>query len=102
MCTPTRGSAMTGRDPNRYGATWAGRYPLPREEITLGEVLGQAGYRTGFFGQWHLAKLTPQGDEGFPVAKPEPQLYCAQSLFCEQLRSFSRSVGHPGDFFRPF
>jgi arylsulfatase A-like enzyme len=30
------------------------RVDLPLEEITLGEIAGEAGYRTGFIGKWHL------------------------------------------------
>ena len=77
VCTPTRSSCLTGRASNRYGMTWAGRYPLPREEVTLAGVLKDAGYRTGFFGKWHLGKLSPTGDEGFSREKPVPTSYSA-------------------------
>lgn len=77
VCTPTRASCMTGRAPNRYGTTWAGRYPLPTEEVTIAELLREAGYRTGFFGKWHLGKLTPERDEGFSAPKLEPRAYMA-------------------------
>jgi len=77
VCSPTRGSCMTGRNPNRYGITWAGQNPLPREEVTIGEVLQAANYRTGFFGKWHLGKLTPERDEGFPGPKLDPKAYSA-------------------------
>ncbi len=77
VCTPSRGSCMTGRNPNRYGTTWAGRYPLPRQEQTVGDVLKSAGYRTGFFGKWHLGKLTPEQDEGFAEPKRGPKAYSA-------------------------
>src|SRR6478735_8883692 len=62
VCSPTRGSCMTGRDPNRYGTIWAGRVPLPPGEFTLGDLMKSAGYRTGFFGKWHLGTLTPECD----------------------------------------
>jgi len=53
VCSPTRGSCMTGRHPNRYGIfSWG--YDLPLEEITLAEALKPAGYATGHFGKWHL------------------------------------------------
>lgn len=77
VCSPTRGSCMTGRDPNRYGTIWAGRVPLPRNELTIGDVMKRAGYRTGFFGKWHLGTLTPECDEGFPGPKLDPKTYSA-------------------------
>ena len=75
VCTPTRATCMTGRNPNRYGTLWAGNYPLPSGEITIAEVLRDAGYRTGHFGKWHLGKMTPKADEGFPGEKKPPTTY---------------------------
>ncbi len=78
VCSPTRGSCLTGRHPFRYGIFFAnaGRpgqaseYALPDQEITLAEVLGPAGYRTGHFGKWHLGdfegpKKASPSDAGF-------------------------------------
>lgn len=76
VCTPTRASVMTGRNAFRSGTFWASQYPLPREEITIAEILRDAGYRTGFFGKWHLGKMTHDGAEGFHPEKPEPQQFC--------------------------
>lgn len=73
VCTPTRATCLTGRNPNRYGTLWAGDYPLPSAEITIAELLRDAGYRTGHFGKWHLGKMTPDRNEGFPE-KPKPYL----------------------------
>ena len=56
MCTPTRGSVMTGRHPNRYGA-FAPNHSLRPEEITVAQILGKAGYATGHFGKWHLGPV---------------------------------------------
>jgi arylsulfatase A-like enzyme len=58
VCSPTRGSVLTGRHPYRYGIYFANVGHLPSEEVTLAEVLKGAGYRTGFFGKWHLGTLT--------------------------------------------
>ncbi|MEO7967802.1 MAG: sulfatase-like hydrolase/transferase [Opitutus sp.] len=77
VCSPTRGSCMTGRNPNRYGTIWAGRVPLPLGEETIGDMLQAAHYRTGFFGKWHLGTLTPECDEGFPGPKLPPETYSA-------------------------
>ena len=69
VCAPTRASLMTGRWNYRTGVvdTWIGRAMMRTEEVTVAEVLGEAGYTTGLFGKWHLgdcAPLRPQ-DQGF-------------------------------------
>jgi arylsulfatase A-like enzyme len=58
VCSPTRGSCLTGRHPYRYGIFNANKGHLPQEELTLAEVLRSLGYRTGHFGKWHLGTLT--------------------------------------------
>lgn len=58
VCSPTRGSCLTGRHPYRYGIRFANVGHLPAEEWTLAEHLAAAGYRTGHFGKWHLGTLT--------------------------------------------
>jgi len=69
VCSPTRGSVMTGRHPNRYGVFKWG-YPMRPQEITVAEALKKAGYATGHFGKWHLGsvrKTSPAnpGQNGF-------------------------------------
>lgn len=59
VCSPTRGSALSGRHPSRYGIPTANQGHLKKEEITLAEVLGDHGYATGHFGKWHLGTLAP-------------------------------------------
>ncbi len=58
VCSPTRGSCMTGRHPSRYGIWFANAGHLPAEEVTLAEALKTRGYVTGHFGKWHLGTLT--------------------------------------------
>jgi len=58
VCSPTRGSCLTGRHPYRYGIYSANIGHLPEEEITLAEILKEQGYRTGHFGKWHLGTLS--------------------------------------------
>jgi len=54
-CSPTRGSIITGRHPNRYG-TFAPNWSIRSEEISIAQILGNAGYACGHFGKWHLGK----------------------------------------------
>ena len=58
VCSPTRGSCLTGRHPFRYGIYTANHGHLRLQEITLPEVLRDVGYATGHFGKWHLGTLT--------------------------------------------
>lgn len=58
VCSPTRGSCLTGRHPYRYGIYFANVGHLKAEEITLAEAVKSAGYTTGHFGKWHLGTLT--------------------------------------------
>jgi arylsulfatase A-like enzyme len=56
VCSPTRGSVMTGRHPNRFGCFKWG-HTLRPQEITIAEALRKAGYITGHFGKWHLGSV---------------------------------------------
>lgn len=58
VCSPTRGSCVTGRNPFRYGIVHANTGHMKTEEQTLAETLKSGGYRTGHFGKWHLGTLT--------------------------------------------
>ena len=58
VCSPTRGSCITGRHPYRYGIFFANTGHMKKEEITLAEALKGQGYATGMFGKWHLGTLT--------------------------------------------
>ena len=69
VCAPTRAALMTGRYNYRTGVvdTYLGRAMMDPAEVTIAEVLGEAGYRTGIFGKWHLGDNYPQRtvDQGF-------------------------------------
>lgn len=85
VCSPTRGTVLTGRNHNRYciwranthsrECNWTTDFqcpaimPLPPSEITVGEVLQSAGYRTAAFGKWHLGDLK-RVESGHPQWSP--------------------------------
>lgn len=58
VCSPTRASVLTGRNPYRSGVFDANVGILRPEEVTIAEVLKKEGYATGHFGKWHLGTLT--------------------------------------------
>ncbi|MEX2592386.1 MAG: sulfatase-like hydrolase/transferase [Anditalea sp.] len=56
VCSPTRGSVITGRHPNRYGTFSAG-WSIRPEEISIAQIMKDEGYATGHFGKWHLGPV---------------------------------------------
>jgi choline-sulfatase len=61
LCVPSRGTLMTGVMPHTHGVTTnrteapdfvagveGGRWPM------MGRLFSEAGYRTGYFGKWHV------------------------------------------------
>lgn len=69
FCAPTRASLMTGRYPFRCGMTQnpapdggpdADALHLPEGEITLAQLMKQAGRATGMIGKWHLGHARPE------------------------------------------
>ena len=60
VCSPTRASVLTGRSNDRTGVESHG-YALRRQEITIAQMLRDAGYVTAHFGKWHLNALRGPG-----------------------------------------
>lgn len=58
VSSPSRSAFLTGRNKTRVGIyNWiptGSPMHLRSEEITIAEMLNEAGYRTGHFGKWHL------------------------------------------------
>ncbi|MFP4090462.1 MAG: sulfatase [Cyclobacteriaceae bacterium] len=58
VCSPSRYGLMTGRYPHRDGIhgvffpeSWTG---MDTSEVTMAQMLKEAGYATGIVGKWHL------------------------------------------------
>lgn len=85
-CSPSRASLMTGEYPPRTGIFSVDVYAyaplkmrklkgipskryLVSEDVTIAEVLKNAGYKTGSFGKWHLGnnEETYPTNQGFDV-----------------------------------
>lgn len=73
VCSPTRGTCLTGRHYYRYGIFSANVGRLPEQEITLARILKENGYTTGHFGKWHLGTLSRTLTSKDP-AKRKPEL----------------------------
>ena len=99
QCTPTRSAFMTGRRPIRSGTTrvvWGTLYGLTNWEITMAELMSDAGYATGMFGKWHIGDIpgrfpTDQGfDEWYGVANTTDE-----SEYSSQFQYDSKAGTHP-------
>ncbi len=94
-CSPTRGSFITGRHPNRYG-TFSPGFSIRPEEISIARLLGQSGYATAHYGKWHLGPVksdspTNPGAMGF-------QEWLSHDNFFEMSPMLSRNGGPPQQF----
>ena len=71
QCTPSRSAIMSGRYAIRSGngtvPLGGGIYGLVQWEVTMAEMLSDAGYATGMFGKWHLGHTEGRfpTDQGF-------------------------------------
>lgn len=70
VCSPTRGTFLTGRHYYRYGIWSANVGHLPDQEITLARMLKSKGYTTGHFGKWHVGTLSKTHSTKGPGRKP--------------------------------
>ena len=53
VCTPSRGSLVSGCYPHVHGA-YRNNIEINRDEITIARILQSNGYETGYAGKWHL------------------------------------------------
>lgn len=68
LCAPSRCSLITGKHTghtfirNNKPLPFEGNLPIPKEEVTIAEVMKQAGYTTGCIGKWGIGYPGSEGD----------------------------------------
>ncbi len=88
VCSPTRGSVLTGRHPNRFGCfSWGHR--IRPQEHTVAEMIKKCGYKTAHFGKWHLGPVVAKhganpGASGFDRWFSASNFYENDSLMSDQ------------------
>ena len=60
VCSPSRSSIITGLMPHQTGVSFNDRL-LQKDLPNLGKVFQQVGYKTVYFGKWHLPESYPRG-----------------------------------------
>ncbi|WPJ96259.1 sulfatase [Coraliomargarita algicola] len=119
-CTPSRGAIYSGKFPARTKLTavfnehegpddrlyakskYSGerdqtlealhRHALPSGEFILPQALAAGGYRTGFFGKWHIGECAnyQPDDRGFDVAKGYRTSYVPTSKSGHWMKTFQK------------
>jgi len=73
VCSPARASLMTGLLPHNHGVLWVTHNVaedqglLRTDKPHWAQHLARAGYRTGYFGKWHVERSNDPGAFGWQV-----------------------------------
>lgn len=96
VCSPSRASLLTGRNPYRSGLYYivgSGAH-LMKDEITIASLLQQNGYDTCFVGKWHLSRIGRQN-----IHQPTPGDHGFDHWFATELNAFE-GPENPTEFLR--
>ena len=105
-CTPTRAAFLTGRTPVRHGMGVVG---MPHEfsglrgdEVTIAEVLSEAGYATAFYGKGHLGDIEESylHNQGYDEALFTPMNQIT-SLYSPQGEAVNAVLGLHSELYPP-
>jgi N-acetylglucosamine-6-sulfatase len=64
LCSPSRASILTGAYAHKHRIV-DNNTPIPKGTVFFPSHLQKAGYRTGFFGKWHMGAETDEPKPGF-------------------------------------
>jgi len=116
VCSPTRAAIMTGKYPARLHVTAhlqgasnrfhytkvlqpSARLELALDEVTIGELLREHGYRTACIGKWHLGKIGfLPSDQGFDVSLAGDEAGSTSNFFYPDWRKKIPLEGKPGEY----
>ncbi|MGI9518800.1 MAG: arylsulfatase [Pirellulaceae bacterium] len=101
VCAPARSVLMTGKHMGHTSVRVnSGGVPLLDADVTIAEVLKQAGYTCGGFGKWALGDLDTEGvpeQQGFDRFFGYYHQFHAHLTFPEYLIDNGRKIEYPGN-----